>query len=205
MGTLLDAILQTFKRVGRPINLQGVTKVGDVVFDSRKGLGSMPVNSNINYQGIGMMMRPEDFIRLNPPRVDRPVESLLAAIQQGNPIGPPYLKTHFDPADMTLLVKGHEGRGRAMSLRRLQPDVQMPVHVEMREIDPLTRQTWEMRSRNIDPERVLRSTVLPDTFNGAPNYEAQAFSPRAIIHNDRVYFRDPNNKILDITDDVANL
>lgn len=135
-----------------------IKRVGDVVagaprvhagvqFDSMKGLGGVPDASNADYRGFTAYMRPKQFLQINPPRdiTERPIDHILAALDDGQPIGPPIV--YVDKASRGgWQVRGHEGRGRMMALQQRHPDTLFPVAVHP---------YGSVRARDLRPEDAL--------------------------------------------------
>ena len=135
-----------------------IRRVGDVVagaprvhagvkFDSINGIGGVPDASNVDYRGFMAYMRPKQFLQINPPRDTsaRPIDHILAALDDGQPIGTPIV--YVDKASRGgWQVMGHEGRGRMLALQKRAPDSLFPVAVHP---------YGEIRARHITPESAL--------------------------------------------------
>jgi hypothetical protein len=200
MNALVEALTRALGGIPK-VNLEGASRIGNVVLDSQKGIGASGVNSNINYLGLGMFMKPSEFLNLNPER-NYAMESasyLRKRLEQGSSFGPPSLQTLYNKDAGIMNVVGHEGRTRSAIMNSVQPELAVPVHVEMRrQISPQDQFGAEMRSRHIDPEQVLRSIVTPDRMHGAKSLIG--FKPRVIVHNGRSYFMGADKKMMDVTD-----
>lgn len=103
-------------------------KVGRVVYDPYEGLGETPNGTEVDYRGFTVWMTPQSFIKLNPDRGEES-EFLAQHFQQEGDvsIAPCWLSAEY--ADGVWQVNGHEGRGRAMEIGKIQPSELMPVHV----------------------------------------------------------------------------
>jgi len=147
---------------------EGRQTAGKVVFDSKDGMGAVPNNTNVAYMGFVAWMKPRDFLGLNPVRpTERAADTVKAvteAIEDGKPIGPPFLKVGLveegDDAGSFRVVQ-HEGRARMTALDSIQPDVPVPVHVFGRGVIDRGRDiTPEMMQSLVDPASNVR--LLPD-------------------------------------------
>ena len=130
-------------------------QVGDVTFDSKKGLGAFGDQQEIHYKGFVAWMPPQEFLSLNATRAADTATDVSAEtarrIETGEAIAPPVL--YVEQTDKGLRVVDHEGRGRVGIIRNMQPDTPIPVQVFGRgDID---------KARNLDPE-MLRSLTDPD-------------------------------------------
>lgn len=112
-------------------NLQGVCKVGEVIFDQRYGMGSVPLNANVIYKGAVALMHPEAFgWYAKPGTDDSVVQELRQEILNGKSIGSPFLildDIDFESTGM-LKVVGHEGRHRCLAIEDLVSEP-IPVHL----------------------------------------------------------------------------
>ena len=76
-------------------NIEGVFRVGSVAFDQEKGLGAVPWNRNVDYQGFVGMMYPRDFLSFAltaESEADNRASSLKQAIEAGFAVGSPFLQ-----------------------------------------------------------------------------------------------------------------
>jgi hypothetical protein len=147
-----------------------IQRVGDVVagaprvhagvkFDSLKGMGGVPDAANVDYRGFMTYMRPKQFLQINPPRdtATRPVDHILAALDDGQPIGTPIV--YVDRSnDGSWKVRGHEGRGRMLALQERSPSALFPVAVHP---------YGSKRARDLAPEDAL-SWLMPDEGGSLP-------------------------------------
>ena len=99
-------------------------------FDDRNGIGAVPDGENIEYMGHRRMMRPSEFLAINPPRSHEPNPKILEWMQGGGPIGHPFLEVE-EEGD-AYRVYGHEGRGRVQAMLALGYDEPFEVHVFVR-------------------------------------------------------------------------
>jgi len=111
-----------------PSNTETQSRVGNVRFDQRNGIGQVPLNENVNYRGFTAMMRPSKFLELakglDEPKKDS-VDHITNSIKQGKAIGSPFLNVDFE----TGRVKGHEGRHRMLAAQKVNGDQHVPVHI----------------------------------------------------------------------------
>jgi hypothetical protein len=158
-------------------NYEGKHTVNGVEYDSADGIGQTGDNMNIDYMGHVSYMKPGQFLRLNPDRERGRTPYLDQAVAEGRPIGPPTLYGDYDESTGTITVTGHEGRGRAMAIQKLDPQIEMPVHVILRK-KSTKGSSGEMRSRSLTPE-IIQSLILPD--ERADKDYRQSFQPHHVV------------------------
>lgn len=163
----------------KAIDPEGKFSVGKIKFDSKKGMGAMGFNSNINYMGYTVWMKPDQFLKLNPERVDKkgPVE-IKQKMESGESIAPPFMDGVYDPKSGKTKIMGHEGRGRMMAAHQIQPDMEIPVHIKIRTLQD-DGAKWETRARSIDPEATF-ATLTSDGRRKGSSYQ---FTPDRTILN----------------------
>ena len=126
----MKRLLENFKKYlnESTTTILPTNKVGRVVYDPYDGLGNVPNGTEVDYRGFTVWMTPENFIKLNE---DRGEESEFVAKhfqQEGDiKIAPSWLSADY--VDGVWQVDGHEGRGRAMEVNKIQPKKLMPVHI----------------------------------------------------------------------------
>jgi hypothetical protein len=165
---------------------EGDHEVEGVKYDSAGGLGQTGDNRNIKYMGHISYMTPGQFLRLNPERVQGGTQFIDEAVRERTPIGPPMLYGDYDEGNGTITVTGHEGRGRAMAIQKLNPQIQMPVHVILRK-EGKRGSEGEMRSKVLTPE-IAGSLILPD--KRANKEASSSFEPHDIVIRGKQYQRD---------------
>lgn len=103
-----------------------------------KGLGTTGYNSNVDYRGLRVLMKPSVFLSLaahlpSPTSVDYIVQH----IENGGALGSPFLiidiPEQWFEGDFTGLnyarVVGHEGRNRMLAIQKLEGDEPCEVHI----------------------------------------------------------------------------
>lgn len=137
-----------------PAQAEGDYKIGDVTFSASNGLGSVPSNQNVWYEGFVAMMKPSVFLSLalsDEGRQDQTSVEIEDLIKQGYAIGIPFLSIEFDDSDDALfnlpIIRGHEGRGRMKAIKRVLGDAPIPVHFFLR---------GGMRSRHLTPDMIKK-------------------------------------------------
>jgi uncharacterized protein (UPF0147 family) len=133
-----------------PITLRK-TKIN---FDSNveRGLGATGYNQSINSYGFATTMKADEFLSVNPQRTNyENVPYIRKQIEEGNPIGPPFLIAKWNKTQKGWEITGHEGRGRALALKELSPDVDIPVHVKT-----------DVAPRDMTPEMKSTNRIIPD-------------------------------------------
>lgn len=119
-----------------PQHAEGHYKIGDITFSASKGLGSVPSNANVWYEGFVATMTPSTFLSLaldDEGHQEPTSKELEALVKEGYAVGIPFLDIEFDPDGNELpRIKGHEGRGRMRMIRRVLGDIPIPVHFFLR-------------------------------------------------------------------------
>ena len=125
--------------------------VNNINYDPITGLGAVGFNANVDYQGIKVLMKPSTFLNLaTHVSVDHltNLNHIKHEIENGRPIGPPYLEIDLkdddngNPTYIGAKVGGHEGRTRSLAIQELYGDKLMLVHLFFR----------GLRARHITPE-----------------------------------------------------
>lgn len=149
--------------------------VGRIIYDPYGGLGNVPNGQEVDYMGFTVWMTPENFIKLNEARVEESefvkqhFENSLENLENGGKVSvaPSWLSAEY--VDGVWQVDGHEGRGRAAEINKIQPGELMPVHVFPR----------GMRARSLTKEMVL-SPIKADLRAENPNFQVK---PSTVVLN----------------------
>lgn len=158
-----------------------------VKIDNKHGLGAVPDNSNIDYMGFTVHMKPKDFLKLNPDR-GRDPSGIRDAMKGGAAIGTPFLSAEWNEKGKHWKVYQHEGRGRMQVAHELHPDEEVPVHVFPRGEDR------ELRARHLTDEHLF-APIHSDTARGAAPFK---FHPQRVTHNGKEKHREkPVSEIVD--------
>jgi len=108
--------------------------------NSGEGLGTTGYNSNVEYRGLRILMRPSVFLSLALP-LNNPlsVEHIKQHMQSGGALGSPFLIVDIpygwldndEEEDFTQTAKivGHEGRNRMLAIQALEGDEPCEVHL----------------------------------------------------------------------------
>lgn len=126
--------------------VEGSFSIGQINFDNRRGLGSVPDCSNIVYMGMVALMYPSKFLLLAADgKEDSKIEGLKAEILKGTALGSPFLTLDDDKWDEIGMLRcvGHEGRHRCYAIKAIQ-DEPIPVCIFLR----------GGKARDITPEMV---------------------------------------------------
>lgn len=135
-----------------------------------KGLGTTGYNSNVDYRGLRVLMKPSVFLSLaahlpSPSSVDYIVQHM----KDGGALGSPFLivdipEQYFD-GDFTGLnfakVVGHEGRNRMLAIQKVEGDEPCEVHIfgygeiRKRHFTPEIIEQLETAMRNQDGKLVF--------------------------------------------------
>lgn len=103
-----------------------------------KGLGTTGYNSNVDYRGLRVLMKPSVFLSL-AAHLSEPssVDYIVQHMENGGALGSPFLivdipEKYFE-GDFTGLnyskVVGHEGRNRMLAIQKLEGDAPVEVHI----------------------------------------------------------------------------
>ena len=131
-----------------------------------KGLGTTGYNSNVDYRGMRVLMRPSVFLSLaahlpSPTSVDYIVQHM----KNGGALGSPFLiidipEKYFE-GDFTGLnyaeVVGHEGRNRMLAIQKVEGDDPCEVHIFG---------LGEIRARHLTPDIVEQLEVAMRNQDG---------------------------------------
>jgi len=103
-----------------------------------KGLGTTGYNSNVDYRGLRVLMKPSVFLSL-AAHLSEPssVDYIVQHMKDGGALGSPFLivdipEKYFE-GDFTGLnfakVVGHEGRNRMLAIQKVEGDEPCEVHI----------------------------------------------------------------------------
>jgi hypothetical protein len=105
------------------------------------GIGSVPLQMNLDYSGFTLWMKPRTFIELAlPDTPGRDVSFFVNAIREGKPLAPPWFTLKWEeksikryewermPTSNFWSVGGHEGRGRIAAAISEGLTQEIPVH-----------------------------------------------------------------------------
>jgi hypothetical protein len=111
-------------------------KISEVVIDNEKGLASVPLNVDVDYFGLRVLMRPSTFLELSLPLPeDEDYEYLKNHIRQNKSIGAPWLDIRlpeeYENQKFTKIarVAGHEGRHRMAAIKMIEGDNPVETHL----------------------------------------------------------------------------
>jgi hypothetical protein len=106
--------------------------------DNEDGLGSVPLNAEVDYRGLRVLMKPSVFLSLAAHLSDPgSVDYIAQHLKGGGFLGAPFLmvdipKKYFD-GDFTGLnyanVTGHEGRNRMLAIQKVHGNDPVEVHI----------------------------------------------------------------------------
>ena len=128
--------------------------IDEYSIDNTKGVGATPNNTEIDYFGCKVEMKPSIFLALASPGGGRSLDYMVKHIQSGGAVGAPMLyvrvpdewkKGIFNDTDEPF-VDGHEGRNRMMAIQKLEGDVPVETHIIIKSSQV------EWRARFITPE-----------------------------------------------------
>ena len=121
--------------------------MGNIHYDQKDGMGSIPFNQMVDYRGFKCWMFPDMFLKLARRIYIDPKDNYFLlmknSIRRGKPIGSPYFDATWDNTKQVWEIDGHEGRHRVQAIKELWPTEQIEVH-----IIPM----GGIRARDITPE-----------------------------------------------------
>lgn len=131
--------------------------ISELNIDNRSGWGATPYNTDVDYFGFSVMMKPSIFLKLAAylPVGDRErenIEKMKAHHKSGGAFGSPTLDiavpNEWRDGDLSVLgtVIGHEGRHRMNAQMELNGDVPVETHIFLKS------RNSEWRARVITPE-----------------------------------------------------
>ena len=106
--------------------------VGRVIYDPYEGLGNVPNGQEVDHRGFTVWMKPSEFIKLNPARRDESEfvkQHFENSLENSGKVSVAPCWVTAEYIDGVWKVDGHEGRGRAAEIHKLQPNELMPVSV----------------------------------------------------------------------------
>lgn len=133
----------------------------EVNIDNVEGWGSTPLNQEVNYFGLRVLMRPLTFLKLAAPLNGTVSPTIQQHIKSGGSIAAPFLRIKFpekwfkgDFSDHASVL-GHEGRNRMHSVLEIEGDDPIEVHLFF---------NAEVRRRHLTPEIIekLNSELSPE-------------------------------------------
>ena len=101
-------------------------------WDSKNGHGNVPNNQNIDYLGFVKEMNVSDFLKLAPKGFsnENTIPFIEEALENREPIAPPFFITQWDQENERWLIIDHEGRSRAKAiLNKYGNGLRIPVHI----------------------------------------------------------------------------
>ena len=159
-------------------------KIGNVIYDP-KGLGSVPLQTNVDYMGFTVWMKTWEFLRLNPKRRDG-AEFVSQHFQatEDIEIAPPWLGVKYigdeenpTPNDYWKIYQ-HEGRGRIGEVEKINPNSLVPVHIFP---------SGGMRAKHLTRQMVFAPLEADQRAQSSFRLE-----PTAIIWQGEIYKRSEN-------------
>lgn len=147
--------------------------LNEVTIDNEHGWGQVPMNLNVEYRGLRVLMKPSVFLKLAAELTGEPSQKVRDHIANQGSIGAPFLEilipknwplkqeawSNVDAStqsiDRPARVVGHEGRNRMLAVQQLEGDDPIEVHLFFRD---------EVRSRHLTPEIVseLNHRLIPE-------------------------------------------
>jgi putative chitinase len=110
--------------------------LSEVKIDNKNGWGATPNNSNVDYMGLRVLMRPSVFLSLaaalSEPTSAKDVKNHLST---GGAIASPFLLIDIpdewfnDNYKKAAVIVGHEGRNRMLAIREIEGDIPVEVHI----------------------------------------------------------------------------
>lgn len=122
---------------------------------SNSGVGNVPNNSNVDYLGLSVMMKPSKFLELargvgkpRPNEIESVEYFIDLLVNKRQALGTPFLKVippgkEGNTEGDLFLVNGHEGRHRMIAIQMAFGDQPVEVHLFY---------AGESRARHTTPE-----------------------------------------------------
>lgn len=132
--------------------------LSEVNMDGQKGIGAVPLNADVDYFGLRVLVKPSMFLylarelHLNPETQER-INKMAEYIKGGGSVGQPWYNVkvppEWDDGDFTnpARITGHEGRHRMEAIMQAEGDAPVEVHLFF---------PGGIRARDIKPEWVSR-------------------------------------------------
>jgi len=127
-------------------------------------IGLTPNNTNVDYLGLRVAMRPSIFLKLAAPIGPHPtpgaIEFMRDELRQGRPFASPFLILSIpdqwkrDNYAATARVDGHEGRHRLTAILETEGDDPLEIHLFFRQ---------SLRVRHIKPNWIekMNQRLIP--------------------------------------------
>lgn len=126
----------------------GITTIREEVnIDNKSGRGHVTNNSEVDYFGMRVKMKPSTFIKLASKLGQEPSDEMIDYIKKGGAIASPFLIISTDGTDNPASVIGHEGRNRMLAVIKAEGDVPVEVHL-------FFNSNQVNRARHLTPELV---------------------------------------------------
>lgn len=122
------------------MKIQAKNRLRAVNMDSENGLGQVPNNSNVDYMGLRVLMKPSVFLKLALPfspdsKGEENIVYMVKLIKEGKPIAPPFLQIEIPEVwekgltGTPAKIDGHEGRHRMTAIKIAEGDHPVEVHL----------------------------------------------------------------------------
>jgi len=108
------------------------------IIDNENGLGNVPMNSNVDYRGLRVMMKPSVFLSLAADlkrEYATSVDYIKDHLESGGKIASPFLDIVIDydwlrnDFSKPARVRSHEGRNRMYAVQELFGDIPIETHL----------------------------------------------------------------------------
>jgi len=123
---------------GQKVNFYGIN------YDQLRGVGAYrSITSEAGSKYLVAEITPDDFLSLAanlPPgkSVDLGVQEFIDLFKSGGSIASPFLEFKFDKKSKTFEIVSHEGRHRALAIKKFDPSAKIPVIFA--NVDPMKKQ-----------------------------------------------------------------
>ena len=105
----------------------------EVKINNVDGIGAVPMNQEIDYFGMAVMMKPSKFLQLAAPLSREPTDEFVdAVVNSPRGIGAPFLIIEYRGSNKLPKVVGHEGRNRMKAVLKAEGDTPIEVHLKFR-------------------------------------------------------------------------
>jgi hypothetical protein len=109
------------------------------IIDNTNGWGNVPYNSNVDYMGLRVKMKPTTFLKLAAPLSEYgSITDIQKHLETGGKIGAPFLTIDVpiewsdDKFTKIAKVVNHEGRNRMKAILNIYGDIETETHLFFR-------------------------------------------------------------------------
>jgi hypothetical protein len=132
--------------------------ISEVKMDGRNGIGAVPMNADVDYFGLRILIEPLTWLRMAleltmDADTDRQVTDMAKYIKDGGAVGQPWFNIkvppEWDDGDFSqpAQITGHEGRHRMEAIIKAEGNSPVEAHLFF---------SGGVRARDITPDWITR-------------------------------------------------